>query len=145
MTLLLTLLSCCWRWFDAVFPYTARTKHWLSFLYVANLDMLDHHSPRLPVLPLYLFVLETVFELYFDMMRPWHQKPPAWPFMGCALLVYQALDILSALVVVITTPGFLAKLMVALDLSFDLVLVYTAKLASFILIATSLAVVEEFQ
>ena len=124
-------------------------QHWLSFLYAANLDMLDYHSLRPPALPLYLFILEAVFELYVEMMHPWDQKPPAWPFSGCALLVHQALDILSALAVVITTPGFLAKLMVALDLSFDLVLTYTAKLASFIFIAISLAevaaVVEEFQ
>ena len=124
-------------------------QHWLSFLYAANLDMLDHHSLRPPVLPLYLFVLETVFEVYVEVMPPEAQMPPAWPFSGCTLLVHQALDILSALAVVITTPGFLAKLMVALDLSLDLVFTYTAKLASFILIAISLAVVaavvEEFQ
>ena len=124
-------------------------QHWLYFFYAANLDKLDHHPLRPPVLPLYLFVLETVVELYVEVMKDSDQHPPAWPFSGCALLVHQALDILSALAVVITTPGFLAKLMVALDLSFDLVLTYTAKLATFILIAISLilvaTVVEEFQ
>lgn len=123
-------------------------QHWLSFLNAANLDMLDHHSLRPPVLPLYLFFLEALFEIYLELMH-WDQKPPAWPFPGCALLVHHALDILSALAVVTTTPGSLPKLMVALDLSFDLLLTYTAKLASLIVIAFFLAlvaaVVKEFQ
>lgn len=132
---------------DAAFPYTsARLHHWLYVFSNANVNTLDHHSLRPPVLPLYLFVLETVVELYLEMMHPWDQNPPAWPFLGCALLVHQALDILSALGVVITTPGFLAKLMVALDLSFDLLLTYTAKLASIAISLTVVAaVVQEIQ
>ena len=124
-------------------------QHWLSFLYATNLDMLDHHSLRPPVLPLYLFVLETVVELHVEIMDPLDEDDGAWVFVTSALLVHQALDVLSALAVVITTPGFLAKSMVALDLSFDLVLTYTAKLASGFLIAIPLALVavlvEEFQ
>lgn len=107
--------------------------------------MLDHHSPIPPVLPLYLFLLEKVVELHLERMDPWDQTHPAWPFVSSALynwlLLYQTLDILSALTMVITTPGFLAKLMVALDLCFDLVLTYTAKISSIILIEFSLRVV----
>ena len=146
MRLLLTMISLWGRFFDAVFPYTsARLHHWVYFLSDANLNTLEHHSLIPSVLPLYLFLLGRVVELYIGRTAPPDQTHPAWPSVRSALckwlLLYQAVNIISALAVVITTPGFLAKLMVALDLWFALVLTYTAKLSSCFLIDFSLDVV----
>ena len=139
------MLSLWGRFFDALFPYTsARLHDWAHLLYHFKLNTLDHHSLIPPALPLCLYLLERVFELYGDRTGPQDQSFPAWSFVTDALvswlLLYQVLDILSALAVVMTTLGFLAKLMVALDLCFDIVLNYAAKLSS-ILIEISLTVV----
>ena len=140
------MLSLWGRLFDALFPYTsARFHDWAHLLYHFKLNTLDHHSLIPAALPLCLYLLERVFELYGDRTGPQDQSFPAWSFVTDALvswlLLYQVLDILSALAVVMTTPGFLAKLMVALDLCFDIVLTYTAKLSSILLIEISLTVV----
>ena len=139
MTLLLTVLSSCWRCFDAVFPYTsARLQHWLYLLSDANLNTLDHHSLILTALPLYLFLLARANELNREWRGPPNPNPPALEAVGNALLkwflLYQAIETLSAFAVVITMPGFLAKFVVALDLWFDLILTCTAKLSFCILI-----------
>ncbi|KAK0514670.1 hypothetical protein JMJ35_003287 [Cladonia borealis] len=139
MTLLLTVLPSCWRYFDAVFPSTsARLHHWLYFLSDANLNTLDHYSLILTFLPLYLFLLARANELYPEWRWPPTPNPPALEAVGKALfkwfLLYQAIDILSVFAVVITTPGSLAKFIVALDLWFDLILTCTAKLSLCILV-----------
>ena len=139
MTLLLTVFSSCWRCFDAVFPYTsARLQHWLYFLSDASLNTLDHHSLVLTGLPLYMFLLGRALELDRGWRRPPNPKSPALEPVGNALfkwfMLYQAIDILSAFAVVITTRGSLAKFLVALDLWFDLILTCAAKLSFRVLV-----------
>ena len=139
MTLLLTVLSSCWRCFDAVFPYTsARLQHWLYFLSDASLNTLDHHSLVLTGLPLYLFLLGRALELDRGWRRPPNPNPPALEPVANALfkwfMLYQAIDVLSAFAVVMTTPGSLAKFLVALDLWFDLILTCAAKLSFCVLV-----------
>ena len=132
---LLTVLSFCWRYFGTVFPYTsARLQHWLHFLSHANLNTLDHPSSILPpILPLYLYVLTSLVELYLERTRPPDQAPPGLQIVIDALLnwsqLYLAMEIFLALLVVITTPGFLAKFIVALDLCLDF---YLTEMAQFI-------------
>lgn len=152
MTHLLAVLSCYWRWSDAVFPYTsARLQHWLYFLTAANQDTLDHQSVILTVLSLFLYLLSRVGELYRESFDPQDQLPPAFQFVCGApfkwFLLYQAMDIFSALAMLITTPGFLAKFMVTLDLSFETLLIVTAKLSScflFILSQEAVAITVEY-
>ena len=146
MKLLLTMLSVCGRFLDAVFPYTsARLHDWVHLLYHFKLNTLDHQSLIPPALHLCLYVLETLFGLYGDRTGHQDQDFPAWSFVGDALeswlVLYQVLDILSALAVVLTTPGYLAKLMVALDLCFDLVLTCIAKLSSALFLGVCLILV----
>ena len=146
MKFLLTILSACDRLIVAVFPYTSARLHgWAHLLYHFKLNALDHLSLGPIALPFCLYVLEEVFDLYGNRRGPQDQKFPAWSFVGDALeswlLLYQVLDILSALAVVLTTPGFLAQLMVALDLCLDLYLTYYAKLCSALLLSFSLILV----
>ena len=77
-------------------------------------------------------------ELYLERTGPPDQPPPALQSVSNALfkwiLLYQAIHLLSAYAVVITTPGDLAKFMVALDLWFDFMLTCTAKLSICVLV-----------
>ncbi len=132
MRLLLTVLSFCWRCFDAAFSYTsARLQHWLYFISDAHLKTLDHHSLILTILPLYLFLFGRIFELHRG--RTADQQPPALKSVSKVLvgwyLLYQAMNLLSSLAMVATTPGFLAKFIMALDLWFDFILTCAAKLS----------------
>ena len=146
MTLLLTMLSSCWRCFDAVFPYTsARLQHWLYFLFDENLNTLDYHSLVLPVLPLYLYLVITLIELHLEETAPADRRPSALLFvidvMEHWVLLHPAMDLFSALLVVITTPGFEAKLIVTHDLCLDLCLIYIAQFTCCILFLVPIAVV----
>ena len=128
-----TVISFCWRCFDTVFPYTStRLQHWLYFLSDANLNTLDHHSLILPIFPLYLYLLTRLVKLYLARTVPPDKPLPALEFVIDALnswsRLYEAVDVFSALAVVITTPGFLAKFIVALDLCLDKILTDMAQL-----------------
>ena len=138
---LLAVLSSCWRCFEMDCPYTsARLQHWLYFLSDANRNTLDHYSLMPPILPLYLYLLTGLIELHFDMTGFPDRTPPALRFVSDALdhllLINRVMDRFSALLVVITTPGFAAKFFVGKDLCIDLYLTQIAKETCCILFLT---------
>ena len=133
MRLFLTVLSSCWLCFDAAFPYTsARLQHWLYF-FSEHWNTLDYHSLVLPVLPLYLYLVITLIELHLDELAPTDRPSSGLLFVTDVMehwvVLHPAMDLFSALLVVIATPGFEAKLIVTHDLCLDLCLIYMVQVA----------------
>lgn len=131
------MLHTILQYFSLFFPPAfARLAHWHPVFY-DNIVLLDPQHVILAMLPICLFYMES---FAIDNRHPHDdrddEQPPEYLPRSFRVLcnnirywlwVYKALEVVAALAIVLRTPGFGAKALLAIDLAVESTLVSLAK------------------
>ena len=126
-------------WHSKHFPHTlSRMQTWLILVSDANLQHLDRMTIAVAILPHILYRLEQIME---DIYRQVHEevdetRPAGTITEVCNCLCYTSwsafvFNSIMAISTVRSTPGLVAKVMVATDLCIESLLCWMAKLLFF--------------